>query len=184
MVRELPEQAQQILRAAAVGGTRDQAWRAGCDDRARATPRWMPRCGQPWPLACWSQTRMVVTRSGTSCSARHCSRICFPGRVRAHRAFAEASAGRPGTQPWSHPLGPAGGALARRGRAMSEQLLAAWTAAAAKRAWQTAYAEQLQMLELVMELWERVPDAAAHVGCRSCLCGRGGGRCRVAGWGA
>lgn len=45
----------------------------------------------------------------------------------------------------------------------NKALTAAWRAAEAARE-SVAYAEQLQMLSQVLELWERVPDAAGQVG--------------------
>ena len=177
MVRELPEQAQQMLRAAAVGGTRARhgvlAAMTGQGDAA------LDAALRPAVAAgVLVETRMVVTRSGTSCSARHCWRIC-PGRADPGTpSFRRGSAGRPGTQPWSHSVGPAGGALARRGRA--RRALPAWTAAAARRG---------------SRLCRAAPDAGTGDGamgevarrgrsrwCRSSLCGRDGGGCRAPGW--
>jgi ATP/maltotriose-dependent transcriptional regulator MalT len=47
---------------------------------------------------------------------------------------------------------------------MGQALEAAWRAAAEARA-RLAYAERLDMLERVLELWARVPDAASSIGC-------------------
>jgi hypothetical protein len=80
-------------------------------------------------------------------------------RARAHRAFAEAleadSDLRSGQ--WSSLQL----AVHWQGAGEDERALrAAWTAAAAAGQ-ALAYAEQLQVLELVLQLWERAPDAVA-----------------------
>ena len=53
-------------------------------------------------------------------------------------------------------------ALHWHGAGMDERALSAAWAAAAEAGAAFAYAEQLQMLELVLDLWDRVPDAGAH----------------------
>jgi DNA-binding CsgD family transcriptional regulator len=83
-------------------------------------------------------------------------------RARAHRAFAEAleadSDLRSGQ--WSSLQL----AVHWQGAGEDERALrAAWTAAAAAGQ-ALAYAEQLQVLELVLQLWERAPDAVAGTG--------------------
>src|SRR5437762_10934582 len=85
----------------------------------------------------------------------------LPGeRVRAHRAFAEALQAGPSLS--QDPLPLVQLAVHWRGAGEHEQALrAAWTAAAGAGA-AFAYAEQ--MLELVLELWEQVPDAAGQGG--------------------
>jgi DNA-binding CsgD family transcriptional regulator/tetratricopeptide (TPR) repeat protein len=87
----------------------------------------------------------------------------LPGeRARAERAFAEALEADPA-------LGGDGGVqvrLALHWRAANEHeraLRAAWYAAADAET-RFAFAEQLQMLEQVLALWDRVPAAAEHTG--------------------
>jgi DNA-binding CsgD family transcriptional regulator/tetratricopeptide (TPR) repeat protein len=90
----------------------------------------------------------------------------LPGeRAQAHRAFAEALEDGPSLRA----EGPAAVQVALHWRGAHEDeraLTAAWQAAAAAGA---AYAQRLQMLEQVLELWDRVPDPARpadtdHVG--------------------
>jgi predicted ATPase len=89
----------------------------------------------------------------------------LPGeRVQAHRAFAEALQSGP-------PVGPAGPhlpsvplALHWRGAGEGERALQAAWAAAAEAGAAFAYVEQLQMLELVLDLWDQVADASQLAG--------------------
>jgi DNA-binding CsgD family transcriptional regulator len=87
----------------------------------------------------------------------------LPGeRAQAERAFAEALEADPA-------LDVDGGVQARlalhwRGANEHERALRAAWAAAAIAAVSFAYAEQLQMLEQVLQLWDRVPAAAEHTG--------------------
>ena len=102
-------------------------------------------------------------RSGTSYSARRCSGICCrvsgPGRTGRLRRRCEAD---PALS--LEYLAPVQVALHWRGAGEHERALRAAWAAAAAAASGLAYAEQLQMLELVLELWDRVPDAARFTG--------------------
>ena len=90
----------------------------------------------------------------------------LPGeRAGAHRAFAEALETSPSlSQESLHlPLVPL--ALHWHGAGEYERALSAAWAAAAEAGAAFAYAEQLQMLELVLDLWDQVPDAGAqHAG--------------------
>ncbi|MBO0815264.1 MAG: hypothetical protein J2P30_09005 [Actinobacteria bacterium] len=90
----------------------------------------------------------------------------LPGeRARAHRAFAEAlQADRlPGAE--SPPLPSVPLALHWHGAGEDERALSAAWAAAEEASAAFAYAEQLQMLELVLDLWDRVPGAETqHAG--------------------
>ena len=83
-------------------------------------------------------------------------------RVQVHRAYAEALERDPSLSPGLRV--PA--QLAAHWRAAHDNeraLLAAWRAAADAGA-AFSYAEQLQMLDQVLELWGEVPDAAARTG--------------------
>ena len=86
----------------------------------------------------------------------------LPGeRARFHRAFAEALEANPSLS--LDRLPPVAQALHWRGAGEHQRALrAAWAAAEAAGA-VFAYAEQLQMLELVLDLWEPTPDAGGHV---------------------
>jgi predicted ATPase len=79
-------------------------------------------------------------------------------RARAHRTFAAALEADPALS--LEYLAPVQVALHWRGAGEHERALRAAWAAAAAAASGLAYAEQLQMLELVLELRDRVPDAA------------------------
>ncbi len=87
----------------------------------------------------------------------------LPGeRVQAHRAFAEALQSDSPLSPDVLPSVQA--ALHWHGAGEDERALRAAWAAAAEAGAAFAYAEQLQMLELVLDLWEPVPGAGGHVG--------------------
>ena len=87
----------------------------------------------------------------------------LPGeRVQAHRAFAEALQSGPPLRPDVLPSVQL--ALHWHGAGEHERALRAAWAAAAEAGVAFAYAEQLQMLELALDLWERVPGAGGHVG--------------------
>ncbi len=179
-VKELPEKAQQVLRAAAVGGTRAEhgllAAVTGQGDAAlEAALRPALAAGV-----------LVIDPDGGYVFRHELFREALledllPGeRARAHRAFAEALQADPGLGPDHLPSVQL--AVHWQGAGEDERALrAAWTAAAAASA-AFAYAEQLQMLELVMELWERAPDAAAHLGAdRGSVVETAAGAARLAG---
>jgi len=160
-VKELPEQAQQVLRAAAPGGPRighDLLGKVtGLGDAALAAALRPAVNGS------------VMAADADSYAFRHelfreaLREDLLPGeRAQAHRAFAEALEADPSLSPDYLPSVQL--ALHWRGAHEHERaLLAAWRAAA-DAATALAYAEQLQMLEQVLELWDRVPDAARHTG--------------------
>jgi predicted ATPase len=161
-VKELPEETQQVLRTAAMGGTR-----AGHSLLAAVTGQGdtaLDAAVRPAVAA-----GVLVTDPADGYAFRHelfreaLLEDFLPGeRARAHRAFAETLQADPALSPHHPPSVQL--ALHWQGAGEDERALrAAWAAASAAGA-AFAYAEQLQMLELVMELWERVPDAAAHVG--------------------
>jgi hypothetical protein len=159
-VRRLPEETQDVLRAASAAGPGIEhsllAAVTGLDDDALA------RALRPAVAA-----NVLVVR-GDGCAFRHALireavyDDLLPGeRTRRHTRFAEALRSDPG--------------LVAPGRAMIEEahhwyhahnttwaLISAWHAAADARH-ALASAEQLTLLAWVLELWDQVPDArAAH----------------------
>jgi DNA-binding CsgD family transcriptional regulator len=160
-VKELPEQAQQVLRAAAAGGARVGhellATVTGLDDAALAAVL------RPTVAA------NVMVADADGYAFRHelireaVREDLLPGeRVQAERAFAEALEANPALSP--ERLVSVQLALHWRGAQEHERALHAAWAAAADAAAGLAFAVQLQMLEQVLELWDRVPGAAAHTG--------------------
>ena len=156
-VKDLPEATQQLLRTAAVGGSR-----AGHGLLAAVTG-WdsfeVTAAVRPAVAA------NVLVSDGDGYAFRHqlireaVLADLLPGeRAQAHRRFALA-------------LSPAAGAeaavaVARHWRGAGEASLAleaAWRAAGETGA-AFAYAQRLQMLEQVLDLWDQVPDAAARTG--------------------
>src|SRR5215469_1300008 len=158
-VKELPEQTQQVLRSAAAGGIRVGhgllAAVTELDDLALATAL------RPAVAA------NVVAADADGYAFRHALireavwEDLLPGeRTQAERAFAEALEADPALSP----DGLIAIRLALHWRGANEYqraLEAAWAAAAAAGAG-FAFAEQLQMLEQVLDLWDRVPTAAEH----------------------
>ena len=160
-VKELPEQTQRVLSAATAGGVRVGhellAAVAGLDDPALAAA-----------LRPAVDANVVVADPGGYSFRHDLIRAAvwedlLPGeRPRAERAFAEALEADPA-------LGGDGRvqvqvALHWRGANEHDRALrAAWDAAAGA-AVSFAVAEQLQMLEQVLQLWDRVPSAAEHTG--------------------
>jgi ATP/maltotriose-dependent transcriptional regulator MalT len=161
-VKELPGPAQQVLRAAAVGGTR-----AGHGLLAAVTGQ--GDAGLDVALRPAIDAGVLVADADGGYAFRHelfreaLLEDLLPGeRARAHRAFAEALQSDPSLGPGHLP--PLRLAVHWRGAGEHERALhAAWAAAAAAGS-AFAYEEQLQMLELVMQLWDQVPGAAAQVG--------------------
>jgi DNA-binding CsgD family transcriptional regulator/tetratricopeptide (TPR) repeat protein len=160
-VKELPEQTQDVLRVAAVGGEQVQhpllATVTGLDDTAlTATVR---------PAVAGN---VLVSDTG-GYAFRHqliheaVLEDLLPGeRAQAHRSFAEALEAASSLFPGDITRVQ----LALHWRGANEDgraLTAAWRAAADARA-AFAYAQRLQMLEQVLELWDRVPDAARLTG--------------------
>jgi DNA-binding CsgD family transcriptional regulator len=160
-VKELPEQAQQVLRAAAAGGVRVGhellAAVTGLDEAALAAAL----------RAAVAANVMVADADGYAFRHELIREVVredlLPGeRAQVERAFAEALEADPALSP--------GGmvsvqlALHWRGAHEPERALAAAWAAAADAAAGFAFGVQLQMLEQVLELWDRVPGAAAHTG--------------------
>jgi len=159
-VRRLPEQTQEVVRAASAGGER-----AGHELLAVVTGLDGAALAQALRPAVAANVLLTdadgyMFRHALIREAVHDELL--PGeRGQVHRRFAEAIA--------------AGPALVMPGRAAAEQawhwyaahdttraLVSAWHAAGqAGRA--LAYAEQLAMLSRVLELWEQVPDAAQRI---------------------
>jgi DNA-binding CsgD family transcriptional regulator len=160
-VKELPEQAQQVLRVAAAGsnrvGHRLLATVSGLGDAA-LTAALRPAIAAS-----------VLVADGDSYAFRHelfreaLWEDLLPGeRGQTHRMYAKTLEADPSLSPDYLPSVQL--AVHWRGAGEPERALrAAWAAAADARA-AFAYAEQLQMLELVLELWDRVPAAARLTG--------------------
>jgi DNA-binding CsgD family transcriptional regulator len=161
-VKELPEQTQQVLRSAAAGGGVRVghgllAAVTGLDDLALAAAL------RPAVAA------NVVAADADGYAFRHelireaVWEDLLPGeRTQAERAFAEALEADPALSP----DGMVAVRLALHWRGANEHeraLEAAWAAAAAAASG-FAFAEQLRMLEQVLDLWDRVPAAAEHTG--------------------
>ena len=160
-VKELPEQTQQVLRAAAAGGLRVGhellAAVTGLDDTALAAAL------RP------AVDANVVIADADGYSFRHdlirraVWEDLLPGeRARAERAFAEALEAGPALDAGG--MVPVRLALHWRGANEHDRALRAAWAAAAGAAGRFAVTEQLQMLEQVLQLWDRVPIAAEHTG--------------------
>jgi DNA-binding CsgD family transcriptional regulator len=161
-VKDLPEQTQQVLRsAAASGGIRVGhgllAAVTGLDDLALAAAL------RPAVAA------NVVAADADGYAFRHelireaVWEDLLPGeRTQAERAFAEALEADPALSPDG--MVAVRLALHWRGANEYERALEAAWAAAATAAPGFAFAEQLRMLEQVLDLWHRVPAAAEHTG--------------------
>ena len=160
-VKELPEQTQQVLRSATIGGIRVShellAAVTGLDDTALAATL------RPAVAA------NVIVADPDGYAFRHelireaVWEDLLPGeRAQAERAFAEALSADPALS--GDGLVAVRLALHWRGANERERALrAAWDAAAGAGA-RFAFAEKLRMLELVLELWDRVPGAAEYTG--------------------
>jgi DNA-binding CsgD family transcriptional regulator len=160
-VKELPEPAQQVLREAAVAGTRVGhellAAVTGFGDAALAAAL------RPAVAA-----NVLVADAGGYTFRHELIREAVRAdllpaeRAQAERAYAHALEADPslsGDDPVAVRL-----ALHWRGAGEHERALTAAWAASAGAAARFAFAEQLQMLEQVLELWDRVPTAAEHTG--------------------
>ena len=160
-VKDLPEQTQQLLRTAAVGGHRVShallAAVSGMDDDA-LTAGLRP-----------AVAASVLLADPDGYAFRHelireaLLEDLLPGeRAQAHRRFAETLQAAPS-------LGPDradAGQVARHwlgARDIGRAMTAAWRAADGAGA-SFAYAEQLMMAEQVLALWDQVPDPAQQTG--------------------
>jgi DNA-binding CsgD family transcriptional regulator/tetratricopeptide (TPR) repeat protein len=160
-VKGLPEQAQDLLRTAAVGGPevshRFLSAVTGLDDAAMTTGL------RPAVAA------NVLVIDGDGYAFRHelireaVLGDLLPGeRARAHRRFAEALHADPSLSV----EGSAAVQVARHwvgAREIERAMTAAWQAATSAGA-PVAYAQQLEMLDQVLRLWDQVPDPVAQVG--------------------
>lgn len=160
-VKDLPEQTQQLLRTAAVGGSRTghallAAVTGSDDDGLSAALR---------PAVAAN----VLVSDADGYAFRHelireaVLGDLLPGeRAQAHRRFAEVLEAAPSLSP----QGAAAVGVARHwlgARDIERALDAAWRAAAGAAA-SFAHAEQLMMLEQVLRLWDQVSDPARQTG--------------------
>jgi predicted ATPase len=161
VVQRLPEPTQRVLRAAAVGGARTQhALLAAVTGAGEAA---LTAALRP------AVDAGVLVADTAGYTFRHdlireavLAGILPAERMHAHRAFAEAlEAAAP---PGSHGTGAVQLALHWRGAQADDRALAAAWQAAAGSGEAFAYAQRLLMLEQVLDLWERVPEAARHTG--------------------
>ena len=158
---ELPADCQQVLRTAAVGG-------AHIEHRLLARATGLEGTALDDALRPAVAAGVLVAGEAGYSFRHELFREAvlwdlLPGeRVQAHRAFAEALQSGP---PLSRDVLPSVQlALHWHGAGEYEWALRAAWAAAAEAGAVFAYAEQLQMLELVLDLWDRVPGAGGHVG--------------------
>jgi DNA-binding CsgD family transcriptional regulator/tetratricopeptide (TPR) repeat protein len=160
-VRRLPEQTQEILRVTSAGGDRVEhallAAVSGLDDTG------LSRVLRPAVAA------NVLVVDGDAYAFRHALMReavhgdLLPGEhTRTHTLFAEAL----DADPTLVPPGRAAAELAHHWYSAHDTtwaLVSAWQAAqVAKEA--TAYTEWLRMIDRVLTLWDRVPDAAERLG--------------------
>lgn len=161
-VTELPGQTQQVLRIAAVGGARtDHTLLAAVTrlDDPELTAAMLP-----------AVSANVMISDDDGYAFRHelireaVLADLLPGeRHRAHRAFAEVLAAEPPVGPPRLPVALAVALHWRDAHEYERALRAAWEAAAGAKV-DSAHVEQLRMLELVLEVWERVPQAPRYTG--------------------
>ncbi|WP_345458862.1 helix-turn-helix transcriptional regulator [Actinoallomurus oryzae] len=160
-VNRLPENTQDLLRLASTGGVRFGhallSTVSGLDDTALSSAL-RPAVDANVLVA---DAQAYAFRHALIWEAIHDELL--PGEhTRAHRRFAEALeadpslslAGRPAVEITSHWV---------RAHDHERALPSAWRAAR-ESASAFAYAEQLQLLERVLELWDRVPDAEERIG--------------------
>ena len=160
-IQDLPEQAEQVVRTAAVGGSRTGhpllAVVTGLDDAA-LTAALRPAVAASVLVtgADWYAFRHELFREAVLGDL-------LPGeRAQAHRLFAQALEADPSLCP----EGSAAVQVARHwlgARDIERAMISAWRAAAAAGA-SFAYAEQLTMAEQVLQLWDQVPDPARQTG--------------------
>ena len=160
-VKELPEQTQQVLRVATAGG-------AQVGHRLLAAVTGLDNAALAGALRPGVEANVIVADAGGYAFRHELIReavqedLLPAERIQAAAAFAQALDADPA-------LSGDGMAVARlalywRGADEYERALrAAWDAAASAGA-RFAFAEQLQMLEQVLELWHQVPGAAEHTG--------------------
>ncbi|MFG2003475.1 helix-turn-helix transcriptional regulator [Spirillospora sp. NPDC048911] len=160
-VQRLPDETQELLRVASASGAR-------IEHRLLAAVSGLGEVGMTRDLRP-AVAGNVLAVDGDGYAFRHAlirealHDDLLPGeRTRLHTRYAEALEADPSLVP----PGRAAAELAYHWHAAHNvewALISAWRAAKeADRA--AAYAEDLRMLERVLELWERVPDAAAKIG--------------------
>ncbi|WP_345437003.1 ATP-binding protein [Actinoallomurus vinaceus] len=160
-VHRLPEEAQDLLRLAAVAGVRFGhallAAVSGLDDRALSSLLRPAVDGNILIV----DDQAYAFRHALIWEAIHDELL--PGEhSRFHQRFAEALEADPSLSVGGRSAVEV--AMHWQGAHDHERALqAAWEAARESEA-AFAYAEQLQMLERVLELWDRVPDAATRIG--------------------
>ena len=160
-IKDLPQQAQRVLRAAAVGGAR-----AGHALLARVTGLSATALDDALRPAVAGG---VLVAEADGYAFRHALfreallADLLPGeRAQAHRAFAEALQADPSAVPGGRPSVLL--ALHWLGANEREQALRAAWAAAAEAGAAFAYSQQLRMLEMVLDLWDRAPESARPAG--------------------
>jgi len=160
-VKELPEPTQQVLRSATAGGS----W-VGHELLATVTGLDAPALADALRPAVAANV-MIADADGYA--FRHelireaVREDLLPGeRAQAARAFAQALEADPAFS--GDGMVAVRLALYWREANEDERALAAAWEAAADAAARFAFAEQLQMLEQVLDLWDRVPEAAKHIG--------------------
>jgi tetratricopeptide (TPR) repeat protein len=157
-VRDLPEGTQRVLRVAAVGGVRvshsllEALIGPGLTDALR-----------PATTVLTSEQDGYAFRHGLIREAIR-DDLLAGERREIHRRYGEAIQADPtlSERTWTSV------ALAWHWRGAADirkALNAAWDAAG-EAGQRLAYAEQLSMLEMVLDLWKKVPDAATHTGVR------------------
>ena len=156
-VKELPEPTQRALRAAAPGGHR-------VGHRLLAAVTGLGDAELAAALRPAADAGVVIA-DGDGYAFRHelfreaVREDMLPGElVEVHRAFATALEADPSLSPQYRV--PVQLALHWRGAGEHPRALRAAASAAADAGGALAYAEQLEMLELVLDLWDRVPDPA------------------------
>src|SRR5262249_29757958 len=160
-VKKLPAETEQMLRVAAVGG--DRVGHALLVAATRLDDAALTAALRP------AVAGRVLVIDADGYAFRHqlfreaVLGDLLPGeRAAAHRGFAAAIEAVPAVSR----DGTAAAALALHWRGAREDeraLIAAWRAAAGAGA-VSGYAQRLQLLEQVLELWDTVPEAAVHTG--------------------
>jgi len=162
-ISELPADCQRVLRTAAVGG-------ASIEHRLLAAVTGLGDAALDDALRPAVAAGVLVASEGGYAFRHELFREAvlwdlLPGeRVQAHRAFAEALQSGPPLSPASPHLPSLPLALHWHGAGEGERALRAAWAAAAEAGAAFAYVERLQMLELVLDLWDRAKDASQLAG--------------------
>jgi ATP/maltotriose-dependent transcriptional regulator MalT len=159
---QLPEQAQRVLRVAAVGGTR---FGHGLLSRVAG----MSEADLESALRAIVAVQLIVVDADGGYEFRHAlvreavHDDLLPGEhARLHACYADAIEADPGLVP----IGRAPAEIAHHWHAAHDypRALVAAKRAAEDAGRRYAYAEQTRLLERVLALWEQVPDAAERLG--------------------